>query len=77
MVGVRDNFHVLADTPCDLVPDKAVTEFERALMVVSRRRLLSVPTQRYRDLVAMLSSSRRLSSVLMKDLDFLEGAGVC
>lgn len=69
MVGVRDAFHVLADTPCALVGGgSAIAEFERALMIISRRRLLSVPAQRYRELLAMLPSS-----IVRKDLDFLEG----
>lgn len=68
MVGVRDAFHVLADTPCDLVPGQLITEFERAVMLLSGRRLSAVPLHRYRELLAMLPSK-----VVRQDLDFLTG----
>jgi hypothetical protein len=39
MVGVRDVFSVLSDTVCHLVPGRQVSYFQRALFMVSRRRL--------------------------------------
>lgn len=69
MVGVRDVFNVLSDTPCHLVPNRVITEFERALMLVSRRRLMALDTRIVADLHALLANNTH--AAVFNDIDYL------
>ena len=70
MVGVRDVFHVLSDTPCHLVPGRVVTEFERALFLVSKRRLLAAEPRVMAELVTQLSNNTHMPT--FHDVDYLD-----
>lgn len=70
MVGVRDVFNVLSDTPCQLVPDRKITEFERALLLVSRRRLMAADVRIVADLRSLLTNNTH--AAIFNDVEHLD-----
>lgn len=69
MVGVRDMYNMMSDTPCHLLGG-VFTEFERAQMVISRRRLLSRSTRFYKALLSQFTPNMHWG--FYKDIEYLD-----